>query len=208
MDVYYYEMMETLRMMAPMLIFLGVLWIGLIVGGILNYVFRGVGILKMSQNRGISGGALGFVPIAHRYQLGKLAGNIEFGNKKINNPGLWEVLLPIILGAVATLSYIAIFVWFFVRIFALEATGAINDPAAMYGMMNTFFVWLILWIAIVTVANVILMLFKGLILHRIFALYVGGQKPVFYLILALFVPLAESILLFKLRNKPVVNSDI
>jgi len=197
---------EVMATLMPMFIFFGVFFGIFFVVGILNYVLRGIAILKMSQNRGISNGGLGFVPIAHRYQLGKLAGTIEFGNKKIKNPGLWKLLLPIIYGAVFAVGYVAIIIWYAFQMVAVTGAGMI-DETAMMGTVLTFFSLLIVFVVVMQILYVVIILLNSLVLHKIFSLYVGGQKPVFYLILSLFVPLAEPILLFRLKDKPLITNS-
>jgi len=174
---------------------------------ITNYILRGIAIWKMSANRGIAYGGLGFVPIVNRYQLGKLAGEIEFGKKKVKNTGVWLLVLPIALGAVAVIGMILIMVPYTFRMIALDQYPYVS-PEMIASPLIGFTVGIVLFTLVMIFAQAILYLFRGLALHRVFSLYHGGQRPVFYTILAIFIPLAESILLFKSRNKPLLDTNL
>jgi len=195
------ETAEALQHIMPVFIVLGVIMFVSMAVGLVNYILRGLAINKMSKARGLDNGWLGFIPIAHKYQLGKVAGTIEYGNKKVKNVGLWLILAPMIYGAVFTIGYV---ISLFPFIFSMVALG--NDPApeAVIAPMMTFISIFTIFILIMVVAQVFVMLFKYLALHKIFSDYNRGQKPVYYLILAMFIPLAESILLFKNSNKPLL----
>jgi len=83
------------------------------------------------------------------------------------------------------------------------------SPEAILDPTMTYLVSVMIFSFVMVFAQVIVYLFRGLALHKIFSRYNAGQKPVFYVIISLFVPLAESILLFMHRNKPLLmESDV
>jgi len=183
----------------PILIFYGVVLLFILGLGLVNYILRGLAIYKMSKARGLENGWLGFIPVAHKYQFGKIAGEIEFGNKKIENAGIWLIILPIIYSTVFFIGYIIALIPF---IFSMMSLG--NDPSSeevmgpIIGLMIAIFIFML----VIIVGQVFLYLFKYLALHKIFSHYNSGQKPVFYLIIAIFIPLAESILMYKQSKQP------
>jgi len=168
----------------------------LILGGIVNYILRGIAIYKMSKNRGIPNGGLGFVPYANNYQLGVVAGEIEIGNKKVRRTGLWLLLAPIIFGVIVIVMYLVLV---FTMVFS-----AFSSPTAMESALLGFFIGFIVFFLIVFIGSIIVKMFRVMALHKIFSRYSVGQKPVFYLFLALFVPFGEAITLFIHRNRPVL----
>jgi len=84
-----------------------------------------------------------------------------------------------------------------------------DDPTAeeLFSVFPILLISVLIFAAIILVAQIFLYLFKYLALHKIFPQYSKGQKPVYYLILAMFVPCAEEILLFRHRNRPLLPPE-
>ena len=199
------EIAEVLEIMMPILVlYSGIIIVALVVG-LTRYILRGIAIYKLSAQQNIPNGWLGFIPYAKDYQLGTIAGEIEFGNKKIQNTGLWLVLMPILYGLAFFIGYMIMMVPFIMQTIAL---GNNPHPQEFANMMTTFVVSFVVFILILLVGQVFLYLFKCLALHKIFAARNEGQKPVFYLVLCLFAPLAEEILLFQQSKKPLLNAPV
>jgi len=196
------EIAEGLNVAIPVLILYLCIIGSIVILGFINYVLRGIAIYRMSVNRGIENGWLGFIPYAYNYQLGQLSGEIELGSKKIKNTGIWLLVMPIIYGFVFSAGYAVTMVSFFFRVFSL---GRNPMPEEVFKIIPTFIISMIIFVLILLAAQVFLYLFKYLALHKIFSQYNTGQKPVFYLILSMFVPMAEPILLFMHSNKPLIN---
>ena len=182
------------------LVFLLGFWGILIIVSLASYVLRGLAILNMSKARGLSNGWLGFVPFLYLYQFGTLAGEIEVGNKKIKNTGLWLLVLPMVSSVVITISYMLLFIPMLIMTARMEI-----DPNADWGYL---FLLLIIGILVFVVAIVIVQLainlLRGLVLHKIFSHYHAGQKPVFYMLVCLFLVMAEPILLYAHSKKPLL----
>jgi len=198
------ELIEVLEILAPVFGFLAFIWLVAIVVSIVSYVLKGLGILNMSKARGLSNGWLGFIPYARNYQLGKVAGEIELGDKKITNMGLWMLLAPILYTAVFVIGYLIVFVPYFISIFTMAehaSPDAITGPITYLMIATTVFVLVLLFVQ----ALYFLIWYLGI--HKIFSRYATGQKPVFYLILAMFVPLAYPILLFMLSKRPMLAEE-
>ncbi|MCL2707006.1 MAG: hypothetical protein FWE97_02425 [Dehalococcoidia bacterium] len=166
--------------------------------GIVMHILRGLAIYKMSAARGIKNGWLGFIPCACDFQLGQLAGEIEFGNKRIKNTGLWLLLMPIICAAAIFIGYLIILL-FSIRIILLGSSPVSEEFTSAMPLM---IILCIVYVIILIVTQVFLCLLRGLALHKIFSRYSNGQKLAFYLIIALFVPYAEHILLYKNSMRP------
>lgn len=182
------------------LVIYAIIWTIMMLVGLVDYIFRGLAIYNMSKARGLEYGWLGFIPYARTYQLGQIAGEIEVGKKTIKNTGLWLLLAPFVFGFVVFIGVIIITV---PTIFSTVALESNPTPEGVSGMLVT---WVIAWcifMVIVTIAQVFVYLIRYLALHKIFSHYSAGQKPVFYLIIAIFVPLAESILLFMHSRRPL-----
>jgi len=195
------ELAEVLSVLGPLFAILGVIYSLLFLVALVSYILQGLAILNMSRARGLENGWLGFIPIARNWQLGKIAHEIEIGNKKITNPGLWLVLAPIIFFLVFIISYAALILPFVFSIASIAETAA---PEAIAGPLSFFTIGMFFFVLIIIAAEVFWYLFLFLSLHKIFSQYEKGQKPVFYLILAMFVPLALPIILFMLSKRPLL----
>ena len=199
-----FDSLQELEMLMPVLIFFLFIWGVFILLGILNYILRGIAIYKMSETRGIQYGWLGFVPYVYNYQFGQIAGEIELGSKKIKKPGLWLLFMPIIYSFVSSIGYMLVMVPYFINIFSLSTDNEIM-PEKIVGSVIILMIGIFVFSLIMIVANVFLYLFKYLVLHKIFSQYSVGQKPVFYMIIAMFIPLAESVLLFMHSKRPMLT---
>lgn len=191
---------EDVAALSFVLVLYGVLFGVLFLGWLVNYILRGVGIYKMSKNRGIKNGFLGFIPYAHRYQFGVLAGELEIFNKKMKNTGLWLVLTPIIIGVV-------LMAYYFVFIISMIITLASNAVTLEYNpwpFLSGFFAHLGIFILLAMAAQLVQYLIFGLAYHKLYSHYSEGQRPVAYLLLTLFLPLGEGIVFFLHRNKSVI----
>ena len=79
---------------------------------IVEYVFFAIGLYTIAKRMGKNYPWLAFIPFARKYLHGELAGTIELKAKKIKNPGIWKLVLPIISGAVFSFFMIIIMIAF------------------------------------------------------------------------------------------------
>ena len=201
------EFAEVMQILGPMLAMMVGFFAVCALMGLANYILRGIALYRMSVERNIPNGWLGFIPYVHNYQLGRIAGEIEFGNKTVKNPGIWLLMMPVLYSVVFSIGYAATMVPYFIQVFraGMDVSPAPEELiAAMTTMMASMFIFML----VIVVAQVFLYLFRYLTLHKIFSQYSGGQKPVFYMIICMFVPLAEAILLFMHRNKPLPEEGV
>ncbi|MBP3321335.1 MAG: hypothetical protein J6M12_03185 [Clostridia bacterium] len=61
--------------------------------GLVLYILGGIGIMKLSQKLGMNGGALGWVPYARFYQLGKIADELQRASFPEKKDAHWRVWL-------------------------------------------------------------------------------------------------------------------
>jgi len=193
---------EALQALIPLFVFLFVILALVFILGIVSYILRGIAIYRMSEARKLEYGWLGFIPIASRYQLGAVAGEIQLGDKKIKNPGIWLLLAPIVYGIVFAIGYMIIMVPYIVKMVML---GDNATPEEVMGPLVAFMFAIFIFVLVMVVAQVFVYLFKYLALHKIFSAYSLGQKPVYYMIIAMFIPLAEPILLYIHSSRPMLQ---
>ena len=197
-DPDFFDMTEYLL---PIVIFyIAVFGVALVLS-LTEYLLRGFALYQMSKARGLQYEWLGFVPYLHRYQYGQVAGEIDIGSIHVKNTGVWLAILPFIYNLLFGVGYFGVFV-----LASLRMTPLIIDPSAsaIASYLISVFIMTLLFMFVMLVAQVFWILFKYIALFRIFTQYHPGSQAVFYLILSMFIPLAESILLFTHRNKPLL----
>lgn len=203
-DPYLDEFVEVMSALGPLFGFFMILGFIVMIAGLAGYVLRGIATVNMSKARGLQNGWLGFVPIVRDYQLGEIAGDIEIGDKKITNTGIWLVVAPIIYNVVFAIGYFIVMVPYFVSLATIVDNPA---PEAILGPITYLMISLTVFILVMVVAQVFLFLVIYLAYHKIFTRYATGQKPVFYLIISMFVPLGFPILLYMLSNRPMLPTE-
>lgn len=188
----------------PLVVFLIVIYGSLIVVGLASYIIQGVAILKQSRSRGLRNGWLGFIPYGKEYQLGKIAGEIEIRDKHVTNPGLWMALLPFIVSSAFGIIYGAMISSMLTPLMQ-AAMGGYYQPDITQMFSGQFYISMVLMYIVLLAGGVLIQMVRLLALHRIYASYYNGQRPVFYLIMSIFVPLAEPIILIRLSKRPMIN---
>lgn len=191
-------MMNDFYEFLPLFIFLFVFYAVIIILAIVSYILRGLGILRLSSVLGVPNGWFGFIPVAHYYQLGSLAGDVELGSRRVQRPGLWLVILPVIV-------WVVTFAAGFGMAFSMNhyASSFYYSPYSSYGGAGLM-VGFVLFYLVLIAASLFLSVLRMMVLYRIFSYFYEGQRPVFYTVLSGFVPLAEPILLMKTAKMPIL----
>lgn len=168
---------------------------------VVSYVFRAVGLYTIAKRRGERYPWLAFIPFARAYLQGEVAGSITLKNKKISNPGIWKLVVPIIAGAVSSV--------FFTILSSIAGIGGMMVGFSSSGYGINFGVgtimFLIVFLVIWTVASVIYeaayRVLCVLINMQIFGYFTSRNMAVAHAVLSAMVPLYESICFFVMRNR-------
>ena len=168
--------------------------------GLASYVVQGVGVLKISASHGRPNGWLGFIPIAVRYQLGVVSGGLLFGKRRMKNPGVWMVIVPIITN---TVFYVVYFGMLMAVIYgAATSTFSGSSPA---GTILLLIITMILAFLFLFAGSAIYSIIHLMALYKIFSAHYPGSRSVYYILLSMFVPFASGILLIKAAGTPIFN---
>ena len=73
------------------------------------YILHSIGLYTIGKRIGYSIPWLAFIPFARDYMQGELAGEISLKTKKIKNPGVWNLVVPIISGVIFWIFYMLFF---------------------------------------------------------------------------------------------------
>lgn len=185
----------------PMIVFYVLLFGVLIV----SYVLSSIGLFRMAKARSISNCWLAWIPYGRDWLLGKISGDLKFGNRTVKRTPLWLLLIPIIITVVVAVMYVIIIVIAVMSAIAAERSGmGPHEFMPMIFSTTTIFTFSVV---VVTIALSILSgLFFYMAYYQVYSQYKETGTAVFYLLLALFVPLANSILLYRVSGMPLLNT--
>ena len=186
----------------------GNIWILLGIGGglaLLCLVFGGFGIMKMCEKAGIARGWLGFLPFANTYMCGKLAGESSVFGAKMKRPGLWAMLMEIVVVAVNIFSIVLV----------LELTkyyALVNvDGETVYQLVEEYVPisrrWMILTSNIIDIVAAVLsfvQLFFFWVLYLAFFRKYYVRSPFLMTFLCAFLPF-RGFVLFAVRNNTPID---
>ena len=163
---------------------------------LVSYIFHSVGLYTIGKRMGKEYPWLAFIPYARDYFQGELAGPIRLKNREIKNPGIWNLVIPIISSVLAGI--------FVVIILFVTGLGAAAQIAG-YGGMGIAALLAVLFYTLLVVAAVALaaaqMVLTVLINKQILEHFTDGNMPVVHAVLTIAVPLYEAFCFFVMRNK-------
>ena len=137
---------------------------------------------------------LAFIPFARSYFQGELAGEIVLKNKTIKNPGIWNLVIPII-GGVS--SGIFLIVFMLVGGFGVMAGGRRSADFILIWMLLMYVIYILLLIAVNVVRTILLVLINKQILEQ----FTSENMALVHSVVSQFVPLYEAFCFFAMRNK-------
>ena len=193
---YNYDMSNSV-FAALMSIYLIIFMVALIFW-IVEYVFFAIGLYTIAKRMGRNYPWLAFIPFARKYLHGELAGTIELKTRKIKNPGVWKLVLPIIAGAAFSLFMIILMVALGIGTFM--AVGSYG-----YGISGGTIMLAVVLLLIAAVVSVLYQaLYKVLcvlINIQIYDRFTTHNMGIVHAVLSAVVPLYEAFCLFVMRHK-------
>lgn len=168
----------------------------IVIFALISYIFHSIAIYTIGKRMGKEYPWLAFIPYARDYFQGALAGEIVLKNKKISNPGIWNLIVPIIS---SVLGGVFLVIMLFVASFsaATEAAGfgGLGIAVALSTLLYT--VMLVAVVALSAAQLVLTVLINKQILER----FTTGNMAIIHAALTITVPLYEAFCLFVMRNK-------
>ena len=188
---------EVMAIIVPFLLFYGFL----LLLALTSYVIRAIAVQRMSKNRGIANGWLAWIPLAMQYQLGEVGGSIDAGKLKLKKPGIWLILIPIINSVICLTLYVVMILKFVFDIIKIGSRSYINESQAVLDFFGSVFGFAFAVAFVIMILSALYYAVRGLVLYKIYSYGNLPQKSVLFLLLSLFVPLCEPILLLMNSNK-------
>ena len=163
---------------------------------LVSYIFHSVGLYTIGKRMGKEYPWLAFIPYARDYFQGELAGPIKLKNKEIKNPGIWNLVIPIISSVLAGV--------FGVLIILVAGVGAAAQIAGAGGagiaLLLMIMLYTLLIVAVISV-QAAQMALKVLINKQILERFTAGNMGLVHAVLMIVVPLYEALCFFVMRKR-------
>lgn len=193
---YNYDMSNSV-FAALMSIYLIIFMVALIFW-IVEYVLFAIGLYTIAKRMGRNYPWLAFIPFARKYLHGELAGTIELKTRKIKNPGVWKLVLPIIAGAAFSLFMIILMVALGIGTFM--AVGSYGYGISG-GTIMLAVVLLLIAAAVSVLYQAVYKVLCVLINIQIYDRFTTHNMGIVHAVLSAVVPLYEAFCLFVMRHK-------
>lgn len=163
---------------------------------LVSYIFHSVGLYTIGKRMGKEYPWLAFIPYARDYFQGELAGPIKLKNKEIKNPGIWNLIIPIISSVLAGV--------FGVLIILVTGVGAAAQISGAGGagiaLLFVIMLYTLLIVAVIA-AQAAQMALKVLINKQILERFTAGNMGLVHAVLMIVVPLYEALCFFVMRKR-------
>ena len=163
---------------------------------LVSYIFHSVGLYTIGKRMGKEYPWLAFIPYARDYFQGELAGPIKLKNKEIKNPGIWNLVIPIISSVLAGV--------FGVLIILVTGVGAAAQISGAGGagiaLLFVIMLYTLLIVAVIAV-QAAQMALKVLINKQILERFTAGNMGLVHAVLMIVVPLYEALCFFVIRKR-------
>ena len=163
---------------------------------LVSYIFHSVGLYTIGKRMGKEYPWLAFIPYARDYFQGELAGPIKLKNKEIKNPGIWNLIIPIISSVLAGV--------FGVLIILVTGVGAAAQISGAGGagiaLLFVIMLYTLLIVAVIA-AQAAQMALKVLINKQILERFTTGNMGLVHAVLMIVVPLYEALCFFVMRKR-------
>lgn len=163
---------------------------------LVSYIFHSVGLYTIGKRMGKEYPWLAFIPYARDYFQGELAGPIKLKNKEIKNPGIWNLVIPIISSVLAGV--------FGVLIILVTGVGAAAQISGAGGagiaLLFVIMLYTLLIVAVIAV-QAAQMALKVLINKQILERFTTGNMGLVHAVLMIVVPLYEALCFFVMRKR-------
>lgn len=181
---------------------------------LLTYLAAAYGLYCMSASVGLKNNWMAWIPFCREYVLGYVAD--EYCRRNENRSTSYRKKLlgwMIALTAALALLFVALSVLVVVLVIMGIATSLYDSEAIMNGVSNLdggflLGIGLFVLIAVVVILPVVVVytVFRYTALHKVYKLF-APDSATLYLVLSIFVPLAEPILFIVLAKKSPVFTD-
>ena len=164
--------------------------------GIVKYVFKSIALYRLAQRTGNANPWMAWVPFARSYLQGDLAGSMPLKKRRLQSPGLWKVLIPLIGTAVIAGLYFLFIV--------VAGIGTALSYSTGMGAGSLTLIWVIVFLLIIAVValQAIEAVLDVLVNFHIYHRLTSHNMAIIHSVLGIFIPMYEAICLFIMSKKP------
>ena len=166
--------------------------------GIVNYVFKSVGLYTLAKRMGRPYPWLAWIPFARNYLHGDLAEVIPLKTTAIRHPAIWKLVVPIVGSVIGIVMY-------FIIITSIGLTniiaGTMGRSTSDTGVNAVFVLLIIVFVIIQLIYQALSKTLNVLVNFQIIGRFTTRNMAIIHSVLSLFVPLYESLCLFLIREK-------
>lgn len=175
------------------------IWVGL-------FVLQGVGLYTMAKKQNVEKRWKAFVPFVNLLFMGQLAGECNVFGQKMKRAGLYAMITQIIATAFAVVEIFAV-----VYLYTVEGQPSFDQYDNMYWTgLQGFSLKLTRYLSISElILPIVQMIYEIMIFIIMMTLY-KKYVPNSYFglgVLSLFIPLSRFIVIFAIRNRPLVDYE-
>ena len=167
-----------------------------VIFALVGYIFHSIGLYTIGKRMGREYPWLAFIPYAREYFRGERAGEITLKDKKIKNPGIWNLVIPIISSVLMGIFVVLIMLVAGLGAAAQAVSGSGLGVAAILGILM-YTVLLVAAVALSAAQMALTVLIDKQILER----FTKGNMPTVHAVLSVAVPLYEAFCFFVMRNR-------
>ncbi len=185
-----------------MLILIFVLYGGMFLFLIADYVLSSLGLYGIAKKRDISLAGLAWLPVGNLWVLGSVIDSYE--EKKEDHFKKWRILLPVLV-AVIVVGYILFYIVYFMMYFAMFGTMIVETnmeelPDESIGLVLIFFVVFFVLVAALALVMTAVQTLNYVAIYKTFE-NIAPKKALKYFILSVTLPLAEGICMLKCKKQ-------
>ena len=164
--------------------------------GIVKYIFKSMALYRLAQRTGNANPWMAWVPFARSYLQGELAGSMPLKKRRLQSPGLWKVLIPLIGTAVIAGLYFLFIV--------VAGIGTVLNYSVGMGAGSLTLSWGIVFLLIIAAValQAIEAVLDVLVNFHIYHRLTSHNMAIIHSVLGLFIPMYEAICLFVMSKKP------
>lgn len=204
---------EERLVMTILLIYLVVFGI-LLIKAVTSYVLQGIGMYTLGKRRGMDNPWLAFIPYARVYYQGELCGTLRFRERKIKNPGIWLLVVPIVANVIAGILIGVFWAGTAVKMAGIAQTlqyygdpyYAVQDLFSGFGsglLLAVIFGVCLLSVVAAAARSVLLVLVN----HQIYERYTDRNYALLHAVAGIFLPLYTSVYFFVIRNREEIAAE-
>lgn len=165
---------------------------------VVNYVFKSLALYTLAKRMGKANPWLAWIPFARVYLQGELAETIPLKTKAITRPGIWLLVVPLVLDAIMIALYVVLVLILGVG----TALIGVSNSSGGTGITMMFAIFIgVMYVIIAVIKTAVTKTFYAMVDFQIIGRFTSRNMAIIHSVLGLFIPLYEAICLFVMRNK-------